>query len=57
MGVWGVWLDSLILLLLLLLFAYDPEQNKTNRTAMNILLQCGYNLLQIVSKTCQYKCS
>lgn len=54
MGVWGVWLDSLILLLLLLFFAYDPEQNKTNRTAMNILLQCGYNLLQIVSKTCQY---
>lgn len=35
-------------------FAYDPEQNKTNGTAMNIFLQCGYNLLQIVSKTCQY---
>lgn len=35
-------------------FAYDPEQNKTNGTAMNIFLQFGYNLLQIVSKTCQY---
>lgn len=55
MGVLGEGLDGFCLFFFrFFFFAYDPEQNKTNGTAMNIFLQFGYNLLQIVSKTCQY---